>query len=97
MNAFAHISHTFTHEDQDNSWCSTYFDAYREIAWNQAWLKNVGIMGTTKWSGTGTIPPAAELASALTAVCGFSVYLFYLRPRAFGFLNSQNLQNEQCR
>jgi hypothetical protein len=55
MNAFAHISHTFTHEDQDNS---TYFDVYREIAWNQAWLKNVGISSATKWSGTGIIPPA---------------------------------------
>jgi len=50
-----HISHTFSHEDQDNS---TYFDVYREISWNQAWLQNVGIMGAAKWSGTGIIPPA---------------------------------------
>jgi hypothetical protein len=53
--AFAHISHTFTHEDQDNS---TYFDVYREISWNQAWLQNIGIMSASKWSGTGIIPPA---------------------------------------
>jgi len=54
-----HISHTFSHEDQDNS---TYFDVYREISWNQAWLQNVGIMAAgnagNKWSGTGIIPPA---------------------------------------
>jgi hypothetical protein len=33
LNAFAHVSHTFTHEIEDNA---TYFDVYREITWNQA-------------------------------------------------------------
>jgi hypothetical protein len=55
LNAFAHISRTFTHEDQDNS---TYFDVYQESNWNQAWLMNVRITNASKWSGTGIIPPA---------------------------------------
>jgi hypothetical protein len=55
LNAFAHISHTFTHEDQDNA---TYFDVYQEMTWNQAWLKQVGIAGATKFSPKGLIPPA---------------------------------------
>lgn len=55
LNAFAHISHTFTHEDQDNA---TYFDVYNEITWNQAWLAQVGIAGATKFSSKGLIPPA---------------------------------------
>lgn len=55
LNAFAHVSHTFTHEDQNNA---TYFDVSREISWNQAWLKQVGITGATKWSAKGLVPPA---------------------------------------
>ena len=55
LNAFAHISHTFTHEDQDNA---TYFDVYNEITWNQAWLAQVGIAGATKFSPKGLVPPA---------------------------------------
>ncbi|KAH8802483.1 hypothetical protein F5884DRAFT_683853 [Xylogone sp. PMI_703] len=55
LNAFAHISHTFTHEDQNNA---TYFDITREISWNQAWLKQVGIAAATKFTSNGIIPPA---------------------------------------
>jgi hypothetical protein len=33
MNYYAHISHTFTHELEDNA---TYYDVYREITFNQA-------------------------------------------------------------
>lgn len=55
LNSFAHISHTFTHEDENNA---TYFDVSREIAWNQAWLKQVGISAATKFSPKGIIPPA---------------------------------------
>ena len=55
LNAFAHISHTFTHEDQDNA---TYFDVYNEITWNQAWLTQVGIAAATKFSPKGLVPPA---------------------------------------
>jgi hypothetical protein len=52
--AFAHVSHTFTHEDENNA---TYFDVYREITWNNAWLKQVGIAAASKFS-KGIIPPA---------------------------------------
>lgn len=55
LNAFAHISHTFTHEDQDNA---TYFDVFNEITWNQAWLAQVGISAATKFSAQGLVPPA---------------------------------------
>lgn len=52
---FAHVSHTFTHEDQNNA---TYFDVSRELSWNQAWLKQVGIAAGNKFSPNGIIPPA---------------------------------------
>jgi hypothetical protein len=55
LNAFSHISHTFTHEDQDNS---TYFDVVRELTWNKAWLAQTGISAATKFSSSGMIPPA---------------------------------------
>jgi hypothetical protein len=53
--AFAHVSHTFTHEDQNNA---TYFDVSREISWNQAWLTQVGLASATRFSPKGIIPPA---------------------------------------
>ncbi|RDL38733.1 Uncharacterized protein BP5553_03073 [Venustampulla echinocandica] len=53
--AFAHVSHTFTHEDQNNA---TYYDVTREISWNAAWLKQVGISSAAKFSPEGIIPPA---------------------------------------
>lgn len=55
LNAFAHVSHTFTHEDQNNA---TYFDVSREISWNQAWLAQVGIADADRFSPKGIIPPA---------------------------------------
>lgn len=55
LNAFAHISHTFSHEDQDNS---TYFDVVRELTWNKAWLDQSGISKAKRFSSTGIIPPA---------------------------------------
>ncbi|CZR56594.1 related to extracellular serine-rich protein [Phialocephala subalpina] len=55
LNAFAHVSHTFTHEDQDNA---TYFDCTREISWNQVWLTQVGIAAADRFSPKGIIPPA---------------------------------------
>ncbi|KAI1002290.1 hypothetical protein K3495_g5910 [Podosphaera aphanis] len=55
LNAFAHVSHTFTHEDQNNA---TYFDVSREISWNKAWLDQVGISAASKYSDKGIIPPA---------------------------------------
>jgi hypothetical protein len=78
LNAFAHVSHTFTHEDQDNA---TYFDVFQEMTWNQAWLKQVGIAAATRYSPLGLIPPAitglhngdairAWIASGVTHVVG---------------------------
>ncbi|QSZ30268.1 hypothetical protein DSL72_004790 [Monilinia vaccinii-corymbosi] len=55
LNAFAHISHTFTHEDQNNA---TYADVYREMTWNQAWLAATGIAKAQRFSPKGLIPPA---------------------------------------
>jgi hypothetical protein len=55
LNAFSHVSHTFTHEDQNNA---TYADVYKEITWNQAWLAASGIASATKFSPKGLIPPA---------------------------------------
>jgi hypothetical protein len=54
--AFAHISHTFTHEALNNA---TYFDVNREITWNQAWITQVGLNSAgAKFSPHGIIPPA---------------------------------------
>lgn len=52
---FGHISHTFTHEEQDNA---TYFDVFREISFNQAWLAQVGISSAKHFTSNGIIPPA---------------------------------------
>jgi hypothetical protein len=54
-NEYAHISHTFTHLRQDNV---TYFDASREITFNQAWLSHVGISSATAFASNGIIPAA---------------------------------------
>lgn len=53
--AFAHVSHTFTHLPQNNI---TYSDANKEIVFNQAWLKQVGISASSKFSSKSLIPPA---------------------------------------
>ncbi|KAF1851495.1 uncharacterized protein K460DRAFT_391756 [Cucurbitaria berberidis CBS 394.84] len=53
--AFAHVSHTFSHADLTNA---TYSDTAKEIIFNQAWLKQVGLDAAKRWSGNGIIPPA---------------------------------------
>ena len=53
--AFAHITHTFTHEECNNS---TYSDVYKEITWNQAWFKQTGIGSGSRFTANGLIPPA---------------------------------------
>ena len=53
--AFAHVSHTFTHLPQNNI---TYSDANKEIVFNQAWLRQIGIAAGNKFSAKGLIPPA---------------------------------------
>lgn len=55
LNSFAHVSHTFSHEELNNA---TYNDASREIAFNQAWLTQMGIDKATRFSPKGIIPPA---------------------------------------
>lgn len=52
--AFAHVSHTFSHLNLDNA---TYSDANKEIFFNVAWLSQVGI-SAGKFSANGLIPPA---------------------------------------
>lgn len=54
-NAFSHITHTFTHEGLDNA---TLADATKEIVFNVAWLKQVGLYNAEKFSPNGLIPPA---------------------------------------
>ncbi|KAF2853422.1 hypothetical protein T440DRAFT_305819 [Plenodomus tracheiphilus IPT5] len=53
--AFAHISHTFSHADLTNA---TYSDTAKEISFNQAWLKQVGLDAALRFSPKGIIPPA---------------------------------------
>jgi hypothetical protein len=53
--AFAHISHTFSHESLNNA---TFFDANQEIVFNQVWLDQVGISAGKHFSPNGLIPPA---------------------------------------
>jgi hypothetical protein len=55
MNVFAHMTHTFTHEAQNNA---TYNDIYKEISWNFAWLNQTGFSSATHYSKNGLIPPA---------------------------------------
>ncbi|THY70582.1 hypothetical protein D6C94_08476 [Aureobasidium pullulans] len=55
LNAFAHVSHTFTHESLNNA---TYNDTFKEITFNQAWANTTGINKATRWSPGGLIPPA---------------------------------------
>jgi hypothetical protein len=53
--AFGSISHTFTHEEQNNA---TYSDIYKEISFNIAWLKQVTISDSPLFTSKGIIPPA---------------------------------------
>jgi len=53
--AFSHVSHTFTHEAENNA---TYFDIVHEITWNQAWLTQSGLASATMFSPAGIVPPA---------------------------------------
>jgi hypothetical protein len=52
---YAHVSHTFTHLPQNNI---TYSDAEKEITFNQAWLKQIGIDQGSRFSAKSLIPPA---------------------------------------
>lgn len=54
LNAFNHVSHTFTHENENNA---TYSDIVKEVTWNQAWLSQVGIDKANGFSPNGLVPP----------------------------------------
>ncbi|EEU43436.1 uncharacterized protein NECHADRAFT_45195, partial [Fusarium vanettenii 77-13-4] len=55
LNAFAHLSHTFTHLELNNA---TYKDAAREIDFNRAWMSQMGIDKAQRYSTNGLVPPA---------------------------------------
>lgn len=48
------LAHFHT-RDQDNA---TYFDVYQELTWNQAWLTQVGIAASNRFSPKVLVPPA---------------------------------------
>lgn len=52
--AFAWISHTFTHEDLENS---TYYDTNLEIAFNYRHAVLLGLTNAKMWSNFSFIPP----------------------------------------
>ncbi len=54
-NAFAHLSHTYTHLYLNNA---TYSDAAKEIKFNQQWMAQLGISSATRFSAHGLVPPA---------------------------------------
>ncbi|KAI8933555.1 hypothetical protein NX059_009289 [Plenodomus lindquistii] len=53
--AFAHISHTFSHADLTNA---TFSDTSKEIQFNKAWLTQIGLSAAKRFSPKGIIPPA---------------------------------------
>jgi hypothetical protein len=80
-NAFAHVSHTFTHEGLNNA---TYSDASKEISFNVAWMQQVGLSAAPRFSRKGLVPPAitgmhngdaikAWLDNGITSVVGDNV------------------------
>jgi len=52
--AFAHVSHTFTHLNLNNA---TYSDVSKEIQFNQSWFSQIGIASAATFSGKGLVPP----------------------------------------
>jgi hypothetical protein len=52
--AFAWISHTFTHEDLENS---TYYDTNLQMYFNYLHAVNLGLSTAEKWSNRSFIPP----------------------------------------
>ncbi|KAH8883162.1 hypothetical protein GQ53DRAFT_431806 [Thozetella sp. PMI_491] len=53
-NAFAHLSHTYTHLNLNNA---TYSDAAKEIMFNRQWMAQLGIDQATRYSTKGLVPP----------------------------------------
>jgi hypothetical protein len=53
--AFAHISHTFTHLELNNA---TYSDASKEVGVNAAWLQHAGFAAAKRFTRNALVPPA---------------------------------------
>lgn len=53
--AFAHVSHTFSHSSLNNA---TFADANKEIVFNAVWMKQVGLDAAARFSPKGLVPPA---------------------------------------
>jgi hypothetical protein len=53
--SFMHVSHTFTHENENTA---TYSDVTSEITWNQKWLSQIALAKAKWFSPNGIIPPA---------------------------------------
>ncbi|KAF2758816.1 hypothetical protein EJ05DRAFT_421851, partial [Pseudovirgaria hyperparasitica] len=53
--AFAHVSHTFSHSSLNNA---TFADANKEITFNTAWFRQIGLYSAKYFSTKGLIPPA---------------------------------------
>lgn len=54
LNSFSHVSHTFTRLELNNA---TFYDATREIHFNQDWMAQMGIDQASRFSPKGLIPP----------------------------------------
>lgn len=55
LNGFAWTSHTFTHEELENS---TYYDTYNQMYYNILHAQALGIDKATRWSNNSFIPPS---------------------------------------
>ncbi|KAH8693314.1 hypothetical protein GQ44DRAFT_832799, partial [Phaeosphaeriaceae sp. PMI808] len=99
--AFAHVSHTFSHPVLTNA---TYSDAVKEITFNQAWLKQVGLDTAKRWSPNGLIPPAitglhngdairAWLENGITNVVGDNTHPLLRNQNSFWPLNTTEAVN----
>lgn len=76
--AYAHVSHTFSHMALNNA---TYSDTSKEISFNRAWMNQSAISNAKVFSTAGLIPPAitglhngdaikAWMDNGITAVVG---------------------------
>ncbi|KAN0072001.1 hypothetical protein V8E54_009730, partial [Elaphomyces granulatus] len=54
LNKFAHISHTFSHESENNA---THSDIDNEIKFNIAWLNQTGISSAKLFTANGLVSP----------------------------------------
>lgn len=88
--AFAHMSHTFTHSSLNNA---TYSDASKEISFNIAWMRQTQVSAARLFSGKGLIPPAitglhngdairAWMENGITSVVGDNVSSRNVRQQA---------------